>query len=173
MPAAAEDGEAALNRLAEEQRRQTGAAWGTDANLHVSLEHLQAAPPVQPVQEPCEEPAEEPWEDTEDEPFVTSVHKKSNVPSWAKETVSAPVTEEPAAPAEEIVAPAQEPVAPVEKPAVQQEEPAAPVQEPAALPAEEPEEEPAPQQARPRLGDPDHTTTMEDVDELLRQLLNG
>ena len=64
-----------------------------------------------------------------------------------------------------------------------QEQPAAepPVQnlfdqEPSAQmpPAQEPAEKAPAQEKQPtRLGEPDHATTMEDVDELLRQLLNG
>ena len=168
---AAEDGEAALNRLAEEQRRQTGAAWGTDANLHVSLEHLQVKQPaVQPVQEsaPAEGPAEEPWEDAADEPFVTSVRKKNTAPSWARETASVQMPEAAEEPAVQAAVQPEE-----AETAVQPEEPSA---NGTVLPSAEEEETPAaPQRERSaaRLGDPDHATTMEDVDELLRQLLNG
>jgi ABC-type sulfate/molybdate transport systems ATPase subunit len=175
VPSAAADGEDALNRLAEEQRRQTGAAWGTDANLHVSLEHLQSgAEPAEPAEQSVpmpvcpEEPAEEPWEDTADEPFVTNVRRKSNVPSWLQEA--------PAVSAEDLATEQVPPVtgAPEETAVSQPEEQPEPVQ-PEVLPMQENEEQSAEEQPHPaaRLGDPDHTTTMEDVDELLRHLLNG
>jgi cell division transport system ATP-binding protein len=182
MPHATEDGEAALNRLAEEQRRQTGAAWGTDANLHVSLEHLQVQQPVQPVQEsvPFEEPEEEPWEDAADEPFVTSVRKKSNTPSWEREPQPAEESPEEIPEETAVQAPSAQDAffAQTEVSAVSEQVAEQPAEEPEVQPADEPADQPDEQpaqeeQARPRLGDPDHTTTMEDVDELLRQLLNG
>lgn len=171
VPPAADDGEAALNRLAEEQRRQTGAAWGTDANLHVSLEHLQVQQPaVQPVPqpEPAAEPEEENWDDGDD-PFVTSVHTKRGVPSWERGAAS---VQTPAAPAEPDMPPVKEAEQPAAEPPVQNlfdQEPSAQMP-----PAQEPAEKAPAQEKQPtRLGEPDHATTMEDVDELLRQLLNG
>ncbi len=105
--------EAALNRLADEQRRQTGAAWGTDANLHVSLAHLQAQDrmPPQPTAAPVEEelpqePEEESWEEEEDEPFVRSVRRKKGR-RWGRRTEQ-PEEVLPAAAEEPAEQPAQE-----------------------------------------------------------------
>ncbi|MBQ8610204.1 MAG: cell division ATP-binding protein FtsE [Oscillospiraceae bacterium] len=148
----ADSSEEALNRLADEQRRQTGAAWGTDANLHVSLEHLRSEPVVSAAQEePAEEP-EEPWEDAgEESPFVGAVRRSSPAPH----SRFAPPADTDDEPAEAM---------PVVQPAVEQtaEEPVYAEEAPAKLVAPQPAEE---QSTR--------STTMDDVDELLRQLLNG
>ncbi len=184
---AAHTGEEALNRLAEEQRRQTGAAWGTDANLHVSLAHLQTAPVQRtaPAAEPLPEPEDVPeeiWEENEDEPFVTSVRKKRTAPRWSRaaQTEPAPerpVTEKPAAEEHPVVAEQNttaEKTAAEEQTAAAEQAAAVSAPQPAEiLPAEEPVQENPVESAAQRISTPGHTTTMEDVDDLLRQLLNG
>ncbi len=187
---AADTGEEALNRLAEEQRRQTGAAWGTDANLHVSLAHLQVEPVKEevPAAEPLPEPADEPeevWEESGDEPFVTSVHKKRGAPRWSRPAQEEPVQTEPVQVCPEPEQP--QPAVPAEQPAAESVPQTAQAAEtlPAAersaaeelpaeeLHAEEPAQEKTAETAAERISTPGHTTTMEDVDDLLRQLLNG
>ncbi len=99
------EGMAALNRLAEEQRRQTGAAWGTDANLHVKLAGVHYEEPelnttadtleTDPVQAAWQQDpwANQPaWTGGEDEPFVTSVQQQA-VPQPQAETETAAAAE--------------------------------------------------------------------------------
>ena len=151
----ADSSEEALNRLADEQRRQTGAAWGTDANLHVSLENLRSEPVISAEQEePVEEP-EEPWEDAgEESPFVSAVRRSRPAPH-SRFAPPADTDDEPT----EAMPAVQRAEQPAEQPA---EESAYEEQAPAGSDVPQPAEE---QSAR--------STTMDDVDELLRQLLNG
>ena len=151
----ADSSEEALNRLADEQRRQTGAAWGTDANLHVSLENLRSEPVISAEQEePVEEP-EEPWEDAgEESPFVGAVRRSRPAPH-SRFAPPADTDDEPT----EAMRAVQRAEQPAEQPT---EESAYAEQAPAGSAVPQPAEE---QSAR--------STTMDDVDELLRQLLNG
>ncbi len=158
QPAAGE-GMAALNRLAEEQRRQTGAAWGTDANLHVKLagvHYEEGEQPPQAATEPNEKDArpqsvwgtdpwqQDSWEDTEDDPFVTSVRPAAKPARQPAQPASVPET--------------------AAQPAAEPADDSAAAAEGAAADAQSQSETQA--QAHPNA-----VTTMEDVDALLQQLL--
>ena len=153
----------ALNRLAEEQRRQTGAAWGTDANLHIQLPGQQSAQKegpaaaAQPVPVP-EEPAEdEAWrEEAQEEPFVTTLRRRA---APKEKTAEKPTAEQP-----------------TEQPDSAPQHPAEEVRPTADATAAPPQATDTAGQSAAAQKDgaaAQHSTTMADVDELLRQLGQG
>ncbi len=144
QPAAGE-GREALNRLAEEQRRQTGAAWGTDANLHVRLEGVN-------------------FDEPEESVMVLPADDEPAQPQ-PEESGTEPVKAEP-----EAVEP--QPAAVEEQPAEQPEQPPRPAAQPAPTTGADGGEAAAPAAAEPAApARPARKhTTMDEVDELLRML---